>query len=269
MMRTLKWRGAIASSCVALGAYVLFLLVLAPATLFDAGLRHSTDGRLRLAQAQGTLWSGSGVLELRSASGPGGIGKNLSWAWQPRALLHGRLDYAVRLDHATRPFPVRISMHEIELSKVDFSLPASAIGLAAPRIAPLGPSGDMDVHITKFSRLRDGVTVSAVVTWKDASSALTSVAPLGTYQLRLNGAGQSLNATLRTSKGPLQLDGTGAWRGSGPLVLAATARVDAQHRSQLAPLLRLIAVERGDGNFDLQFGAPLRGVSGVTHTKSP
>ncbi len=260
MMRGLKWRSIIASGCVVLGAYGLFLVVLAPATLLDAGVRHATTGRLRLAQAHGTLWSGSGLLEIRNTTGQGGVGKDLSWTLQPRALLRGRLDFEVAIDHATRRFPVRISTRGVEMSNVDFSLPAGALGVAVPRVAPLGPRGELAVHVAKFSRAGDTVLVDAVVTWKGASSALTSVAPLGTYELLLTNAGALLNATLHTSSGPLYLDGGGSWRGSGPLAFSATARVDAQHRSQLTPLLRLIAVERGNGDFVLQFNPPLGSV---------
>lgn len=268
-MRTVNWRGVFASGGVALAAYAVFLVVLAPATLIDAGLRRATAGRLRLAQAQGTLWSGSGVLEIRSTNGASGVGKDLSWVVQPRALLHAQLDYAVNLDRAKRSFPVHISVRGIELSNVDFSLPASALGVAVARMAPLGPRGDMDFHIANFSRADGTLAMNAVVTWKDASSALTTVAPLGTYQLRVKSAGQLLNATLRTSNGPLQLDGVGSWRGSGPWTLSAVAWVDARHRSQLTPLLRLIAVERGNGDFALQFGTPLSGVSTVTRPENP
>lgn len=261
MKRIIKWRSVIASGGVALGAYVLFLLVLAPASLLDAGLQHATDGRLRLAQAQGTLWSGTGVLEIRSATGRDGVGKNLAWVLQPRSLPRGRLEFAVNLDHRAPPFPLHLSAGGIELSNMDFTLPASTLGIAVPRIAPIGLRGDLAVHVTKFSSLDDSLSAHAVVTWKDASSALTSVAPLGTYQLLIDGNDGLLAAVLQTNSGPLQLQGTGSWRGSGPLMLSATARVDAQHRAQLAPLLRLIAIERGNGDFDLQFGPPLRGVS--------
>ncbi len=269
MMRAVKWRSIIASGCVVLGAYVLFLLVLAPATLFDAGLQRATGGRLRLAQAQGTLWSGRGVLEIRSTTEPSGVGRDLAWTLRPRALLRGRLDFALDLDHAAHPFPVRVSVGGIELSNADFLLPASVLGIAVPRFAAIGPRGDLAFHIAKFSSVGGSVSTHAVVTWKEASSALTSVAPLGTYQLRLNGVAGLLNATLHTIHGPLQLEGAGSWRGSGPLTLSATARVDAPYRAQLTPLLRLIAVEHANGEFALQFGPPLGGVATSTRRKSP
>ncbi len=51
---------------VGLAAYLLGLLVYAPATLVDAVLGRVSDGRLRLAEASGTLWSGAGLIEIRA-----------------------------------------------------------------------------------------------------------------------------------------------------------------------------------------------------------
>ena len=268
MMRRPTWRTLIASGSMLLAAYVLFLVVLAPATLLDAGLRHATDGRLRLAQAHGTLWSGRGRLEIVNAAATGSVGKELAWTLQPRGLWGGRLDYEVAIDHATSRFPLHLSLRGIELANVDFSLPASALGVAVPRIAPLGPRGDLVWHIAKFSRAGDDLAVEASMIWQGASSALTAVAPLGTYELRVNSAAGLLNVTLHTRSGPLRLDGSGSARGNGPLAFSATARVDAPHRAQLTPLLRLIAIERSNGEFALQFNPPL-GRAAATPAKNP
>lgn len=263
MTRGQTWRRFLASAGVLLGAYGLCLVVLAPATLLDAGLRRASAGQLRLAQARGTLWSGSGQLEIRDRTGRGAVGKALSWTLQPRALWRGRLDFAVAIDHVSERFPVRITLRGIELSDANFSLPASALGVAVPPLAALGPRGELVFHIAKFARTDDAVAADAVVTWKDASSTLTTVAPLGTYELRFNNVAESLRATLRTRSGPLRLDGGGSWRGDGPLVFSATARVAAAYRARLSPLLRLIAVEHGDDDFVLQLSSPFAG--GAVH----
>ena len=64
--------------------------------------------------------------------------------------------------------------------------------------------------------------------------------------------GAAVQASLRTLQGPLQLDGQGSWTSGRNPVFQGTARVPPQHQQQLAPLLRLIAVERGEGSFELQ-----------------
>lgn len=267
MMRRLTWpgrikpghirRGHIIGIAVVLVAYVLGLIVFAPATLLDAGLQHATDGKLRLAQAQGTVWSGAGRIEIRDPSGHDGIGKDLSWTLQPRALWRGRLDFEAAIDHATEHFPVRISPRMIEVSDLHLSLPASALGLAVPRMAALGAQGNVAVRVASFALARNKISIDAVATWTDARSALTSVAPLGRYELRVDGGAGSLKASLRTLSGPLQLDGSGSWGANNARPFSAMARVDGPHHAQLAPLLRLISIERSDGVFVLQFSSPL------------
>jgi general secretion pathway protein N len=261
MTRGRTWRGILAGGCVVLGAYIASLIALAPATLLDGSLRDASEGRLRLTQAQGTLWSGNGQLEFRHRNGERAAGMDLSWSLQPRALWRGRLGYAVAIDHAAKAFPLRLSPGWLELSDVDLTLPASVLGVAAPRLAPLGLNGHLIVHIAKFARLGDTVAADAMVTWKDASSAVTTIAPLGTYELRVNSVGDVLQVSLRTRSGALHLDGSGSWRGGESSVLAATARVDPRYHAQLAPLLRLVAVERGNGEFALQFSSPLAGAA--------
>lgn len=244
--------GKVGACAVALGVYALALLATAPATLLDAGLQRASQGRLRLAETQGTLWSGSGQIEIRDAGGQSSVGKDLSWRVVPQSLLRGQLVCDVGLEQAGQRFPVTLSLSRIELANADIRLPAAALGLGVPRLAPLGLTGNVLIHVRSLSIARDAVLGGATLQWLAAGSALTPLSPLGDYELRLVGEGRTVNAFLRTIAGPLQLDGKGSWtQGTNPVFLG-TARVLPQHQGQLAPLLRLIAVERGDGSFALQ-----------------
>jgi hypothetical protein len=49
----------------------------------------------------------------------------------------------------------------------------------------------------------------------------------------------------------LQLAGEGAWAQGGRIAFGATVQVPRDHYAQLAPVLRLIAVERARGRFQL------------------
>jgi general secretion pathway protein N len=168
-------------------------------------------------------------------------------------LLRGRVVCEVGLGETARRFPVTLSPSRIELANADISLPAAVLGLGEPRLAPLGLTGDVLIHVASLSIARDGMAGNATLHWRAAGSSLTPVSPLGEYELRLVGEGMTINLVLRTLKeGPLRLDGKGSWtRGDNPAFLA-TARVAPQHQQQLAPLLRLIAVERSEGSFELQ-----------------
>lgn len=261
MKRVRAWRGILGSTGVLLGAYLLFMLVLAPATLLDAGLAQTTGGRLRVAQAQGTLWSGSAQLEIRNGGGQRVASETVRWALQSGGWWRGRLDYVVATDAAAQPFRLSLSRHGVALAKVDVVLPARALGVAVPRLAPLEPQGRLAMHVTRLT-LADGlIAADGVAIWQDASSALSAVAPLGTYELRFHSGTGPVQVTLRTRSGPLQLEGAGVWHG-GALALTGTARVATPYRARLVPLLRLVAVERGDGTFALSLHPPLGTAAG-------
>jgi general secretion pathway protein N len=235
-----------------LGAFVAALVALAPATLVDARLESASGGRLRLAQAHGSLWSGSGWIEIRDARGRAGVAQRLAWRVLPASLLRGRLEMELELDRAARRFPVTLSFSGIEIERAGMRLPAAALGLGVPRLAALRLSGEMQLEVPRLSLERGRLQGEATLRWRGAGSALTSVAPLGDYEVTFKAAGAGVHAALRTLAGPLELEGKGSWSNGGAPRFAATARVPAEHRERLSPLFRLIAVERGAGAFELQ-----------------
>jgi general secretion pathway protein N len=239
---------------IAIGLLVYAVAVIAttPATLIDGILARASDGRFRLTEARGTLWSGTGQVEVREAGGRTGIAKNLVWRLLPESLLRGRLICEVELDQSGKRFPVTISMSRIEIANAEINLPAAVLGLGVPKLAPLGLTGDVLLRVVSLSLESKEMQGNATLQWRDAGSVLTTVSPLGDYELRLDGEGATVHAYLRTIEGPLRLEGKGTWvNGKNPVFLA-TASVPAQHQQQLAPLLRLIAVDRGEGSFELR-----------------
>jgi len=235
-----------------LGAFAAALIVLAPATLIDARLERASGGRLRLAQAQGSLWSGAGWLEIRDARGRAGVAQRLAWRVLPGSLLRARLEAELELGQGARPFPLTLSLSRIEIAHAGIRLPAAALGLGMPSLAPLRLSGEMLLDVPRLSLERGRMQGGATLRWRGAGSELAPIAPLGDYEVRFKAAGPAVHAALRTLEGPLELEGEGSWSSGEPLRFLATARVPAQHQEQLAPLFRLIAVERGAGAFELR-----------------
>jgi general secretion pathway protein N len=233
------------------GVFVAALVVLAPATLIDARLERASGGRLRLAGAEGTLWNGAGWIEVRDARGTSGAAKRIAWRMRAESLLRGRVLAEVWLDEAPQPATLALSFSRIEIANASAHLPAAALGLGMPRLAPLRLSGDVLLDVPHFVLERDRMDGEAMLQWRAAGSALTPITPLGDYEVRFKSVGHALHAALRTLAGPLELDGEGRWStGAAPNFLV-TARVPAQHREQLSPLLGLIAVERAAGTFQL------------------
>jgi general secretion pathway protein N len=234
------------------GVYVLGLVATAPASLIDSGLQQATEGRLRLTDTRGTLWSGKGQLELRDRMQRTAVAMGLGWRVLPMYFLRGQLRGEVVLDQAAKPFPVTLTSSKVEVADADINLPAAALGLGEPKLAPLGLTGDVLVHVARLALGRDAVEGNATLQWRGAGSAFTRVSPLGDYELRFVGEGKTVRVSLRTLQGPLQLNGQGSWTSGGKPAFLGTALIAPEQRQQLAPLMRMIAVERGEGNFELQ-----------------
>jgi len=245
----MRWR----LLALGIGIYVAGLAAMAPATLLDARLERASDGRIRLAEAQGTLWSGKGIVEVLDAEGHAHFAAPVAWRLGARSLLRARLVYAVESSGSASRFMVAISPSRIELENIDLRLPAAALGMAVPKLAALEPTGALRLRVVRLAAGARSLQGGATLEWRDAGSALSPVAPLGDYELRLDGDGRSVRATLRTlKKGPLRLEGGGAWALGTRPALSATAEVGPRYRAQLAPLLGLIGVEQGAGRFALR-----------------
>ena len=235
---------------VGVAVYAAVLVALAPATLIDARLQRASDGRIRLAAAQGSLWSGSGWIELRDAHGASGVAKHLAWRVLPSSLLRGQLLAEVELDLA-KPFAVAISASRIEIADALIELPAAALELGMPRLAAFRLTGDVRVDIPHLSLANGRIDGDATLQWRRAGSAFTPVSPLGAYEVRFKAAGSAMYAALRTLEGPLQLEGKGTWSNANAPSFQAVVRVPPEHQEQLSPLLRLVAVEKSAGSFEL------------------
>ena len=238
---------------IGLAVYLLAMIATAPATLVDAGLRRISQGKLRLVEARGTLWSGSGQIEMRDPGGRTGVAKSFSWRFLPLPLLRGHLVCEIGLEQADQPFPVTISLSGIELADADISLPAAALGLGVPKLAPLGLTGEILLHVANLSIGGKQMRGNATLQWRDAGSVFAPISPLGDYELKLDAADAMIHLSLRTVQGPLQLDGTGSWANGSPPDFMAVVHVPPQNQQQLDPLLRLFAVERGAGSFELRY----------------
>ncbi|HQQ64243.1 MAG TPA: type II secretion system protein N [Pseudomonadales bacterium] len=243
------------------GIYLLALLLTAPATLIDALLEkkfpaYEKQGGLRLVAAQGTVWRGSGRLEVRNANHRAARLGDIAWRAAPAYLLRGEILYNIAWEKSAATFPVAIGFSHLNIRHAAVAVPATVLGIGLPTLAPLGLSGTLQLHIPQLTVTRSGTVGSASLQWLTAGSTMSPVAPLGDYQLDLTaektGNLPTMHATLTTLQGALQLQGQGMWQQGMAPTLDTTARLLPAAQQQLAPFLRMIAVERDDGSFHLQ-----------------
>lgn len=243
-----------------LGAGVLTALlvvaVFAPAAWIDYGLDRASLGRVRLADASGTVWRGEGRLVLADQL-PGERGGEpvvdgfafpgrVSWRLSVLPLMLGLVDASVRID--PMPEPVRISGHpaEVHVAAGSLDLPSVELSRLGSPWNTIRPSAALSLRWDALT-IRNGVLDGrASVELRDAASAMTPVRPLGTYRIDVEGSGRDVSLRLATLTGPLRLQGSGQWDRRAGVRFTADATAEGADRARLQSLLALIGRRDGE-----------------------
>jgi general secretion pathway protein N len=250
-----------------LAAFVVLLvtlLVIAPAQWAAGTVRSSTNGRVDLAEARGTVWDGSAVVVLAASAEPGAsrasLPERLSWQLSPWSLLAGRIDLTLSHPSAlTQPLIIHAPLFggSTVLGATTVRVPASLlVGLGAPWNT-LRPGGILTLTWDRLQIEPGRLAGNLSAEWQYASSALTPVSPMGHYRLRTNGVWPGTQLELLTISGPLELKGSGTIPEGGRLRFTgraqALAGTDPGVKAQLTGLISLLGRRDGDGAL-LNFG---------------
>lgn len=251
---TLRWvlAGAL------LGA-VAGLVAFAPASWLAATVRGASDGRLLLSDARGTVWRGSAVLVL--SGGPSS---------RSASALPGRLDWRLGLDGAGLLLRARQACcirDELRLrwvpgwSRTRLEVPPAQgvlgqwpaswlIGLGTPWNT-LEPSGTLRLSSPGLSleqvsgRWRfDG---EADLDLDAMASRVSTLDVLGSYRIVVRGDaahGGAASLSLATTRGALQLSGSGQWTAS-KLHFTGQASAAPGFEAVLSNLLNIIGRRQG------------------------
>ncbi len=240
------WAGMLAGT---LAALVLF----APARWLAAAVAWRTGGHVVLEDPRGTVWTGSAQWVLAGGSGSRdavALPSRLAWRVRP-----GWPGWHLLLTAACcTPQPVQVTMqprwHGAAVAVADVSTthwPAALLtGLGTPWNT-LQLDGQLRVS-TRGLRLQwtdQGLQVQgqAEVLALDMASRLTTLRPMGSYRLTLEG-GVAPVLRLSTLEGGLQLAGTGEWR-DARLRFSGEARSTPGREAVLANLLNLLGRREG------------------------
>jgi general secretion pathway protein N len=213
------WRWALLG--IVIGALVA-LVLFAPARWLAAGLSNWSQGRLLLVNPRGTVWNGTAAVVL--ASGAGGteavsLPGLLNWRMRPG---WGGLSAALDLPCcAARPLQLQASPRadgmQLQWGDGSSRWPASLLaGLGAPWNT-LRLEGTFDLSTRGLALQWDGpalrIAGQATLDATDVSSSLSTLKPLGSYRLTLEG-GNRPTLLLNTRDGSLLLNGSGSWNGT-------------------------------------------------------
>ncbi|WP_076998347.1 type II secretion system protein N [Variovorax sp. KK3] len=234
-----------------LGA-LLALSIYAPARWLAAGLGRWSEGHLQLVNARGTVWNGTaGVVFASGAGGAESISLPGAVAWTLRPRWDG---VSAVLDMpCCAPKPLQFRAHPrpdgLQLAWQDGQSrwPAALlVGFGAPWNT-LKPEGVLDLSMQGFAmqfsgqltRLAGRATLDAT----DISSSLSTLRPMGSYRVTLEGGPQP-SLLLTTREGSLQLNGSGRWNGRA-LRFDGEASAAPGREDALSNLLNIIGRREG------------------------
>lgn len=243
------WRWAVTG---ALCGLLVAVVVFAPARWLAALVADATGGRLVLAQARGTVWSGSAQLVLAGGEGsrdaaalPGQVRWQLAPAWLG---VQARFEADCCTD---QPLGLRMTAGwgraRMDVTNGTSRWPALVLaGLGTPWNT-LQPEGDLHLSTQGLSvEWIEGRLLMAGRAQLEAlrvSSRLSTLRPMGSYRITLNG-GSTSTLQLETIEGSLQLSGTGRWVGSR-LRFDGVASAAPEREAALSNLLNIIGRRSG------------------------
>jgi general secretion pathway protein N len=240
-----------AASGAALGVLVT-LIAFAPARWLAAWVDRASGGQLLLAEARGTVWTGSAQLVLAGGAGStdaAALPARVSWELGPR---WDGVAARLRAECCT-PQPVdlrarwRLAGLQVQVGDGASQWPAQVVaGLGTPWNT-LQLDGEVQLVTQGLSvewvAGRTAVAGRAELVALRVGSRLSTLRPMGSYRITLQGGTQ---ATLRleTIEGSLQLSGSGQWVGRR-LHFRGEASAAPDREAALGNLLNIIGRRSG------------------------
>lgn len=223
---------ALALLAFAIGAFV-------PASMIDARVAARTGGALRIADTQGTVWRGRGVL----TASDGSWRMPLAWRLAPSPLVRGVVDVTLYPLDAVTDAPrghVQLAQGRVRADQLVLRLPARAL------LTPLGSDamlagGDITLRADEIALARTGSNGGALAEWRNARLLIPGrpVLDLGTVTARVGVSGNDLAGPIASRGGQVSVSGEivlGDARVSLSLELAPEASAGSGVRAALAAL---------------------------------
>lgn len=170
-----------------------------------------------ITDASGTLWEASATV----AVGVGGLQRTLPDPLQWRLSFDGGPHLVLTHPWLRGPLTLAPSWRGLRLSAQSLQLPASVLTTAHGLFNTLDPGGEVLLNWPELFLGRNGVAAKdntrlLSAQWRNASSSLTRIRPMGEYTLVLSqGANDNIALALDTSQGPWMMQGSGTLSPSG------------------------------------------------------
>lgn len=203
--------------------FALVLLRL-PASLMDHVVASASDGRIRIAAAEGSFWRGSGTLATSD-------GQRRLRAMRPLTWRFGATGSALSLQLGEQGRPLAqllFSVSGADLSGLDLDLPAALIADAIPHpAARVGWRGNAQFSAPAIACDWQGLCNGELrITWRDAGVDIVPGQRFGDYLLTLRLIGKRTALELDTVTGSIRVAGRGELNRNGTGSFAGTVEGD-------------------------------------------
>lgn len=250
-------KNALPYSLLGLLAFLLFLLLLAPANLITEQLAkwlsdfhiHTVEGTATGGSVQGVSWRGVRI-------------DRLEWDWRPLALLAGWLEFHVNIDDPEMKLAgmvaINVDQHMRFRNLTGRLLFTQLTVLTGQPKLPLQGVIEFDLPDLHLSSARQPLSVSGMIHMIDSRLTLGQLLTLGDFTAEMSSADpEGIQGIIKDNNGPLMLEGTfsllpdGRYRFSGQ-----TAVRDANNRA-LRQAMNLLGPSNGDGRWILSLSGVL------------
>ena len=197
--------------------------------------------RVRLVDARGTVWRGSALLGMSDGRATTLVPGRIDWRLDPLP------EPGMEISHPWLAAPLKLSVrgNALVFGAGSARLPAGVLASAGMPFNTLRPGGTLEARWSQ-GELRGGALTGEVqIDWRDATSALSPLASLGTYRIRVTGRGDTATLDLHTLRGPLQMEGSGRINGL-QVRFRGIATAEPSSQAALDGLLGVLGMRSGD-----------------------
>ncbi|MDR0588569.1 MAG: type II secretion system protein N [Burkholderiales bacterium] len=185
-------------------AFLIALVVFAPATLLDALVARATDDAWRLTQARGTLLQGDAALAYSHANRTVVL-TPIAWKLDGAALLKGEIRFQFGETKTALGSTITARRHEIEISRLSLDLNAEVARNFLPTRAVQSLTGRISIDAPSLRISEPSILGNANARWKNAV-LLINGQPLKLGEVQLTFADAS--AHISNQKGEIDIKGS-------------------------------------------------------------
>jgi general secretion pathway protein N len=238
---------------IALVATFIVFVSQMPAPSLAGMVDRQTDCRVVLHQSLGTIWNGSAALgfsepDLASGSCRAPIALTERFTWNTQcSVMNGQCLVDIHFVALDKPLLITVGLNQIKVAAGEMTLPASILEAFGNPWSTLRPRGQL---LAQWGDLQKGTDSAGNIRLNvnNLSSPISTVKPLGSYEIKANLGQSGTSFVIDTTAGPLLLNGKGAIgaKDISGLHFLGSAHAAPEAKDALIGLLSLLGKKDGD-----------------------